>query len=178
MRNPTTAIDVLRLDTSTALAAQPQLIQLLADAVNNGASVGFLRPLDTLRAQDYWQSVISDVQSQSRVLLVAKQADKIVGTVQLDLCQKQNGAHRAEVQKLLVLSSYRKQGIASALMRAIEQQARACDRWLLVLDTEVACDAERLYQSLNWTQCGSIPSFALSTDGVPTANVIFYKSFR
>jgi acetyltransferase len=177
MHNMSIAIDVARLDAA-AQTMQPQLIELLADAVNNGASVGFLRPLDQERATHYWQGVFTDINAGSRVLLVAKTGDKIIGTVQLDLSHKQNGSHRAEVQKLLVLSSYRRQGVASQLMRAIEREAKALGRWLVVLDTELECAADRLYRSLNWIECGSIPSFALSTDGAPTANVIFYKSLR
>jgi GNAT superfamily N-acetyltransferase len=48
-----------------------------------------------------------------------------------------NASHRAEVQKLLVLRSWRRQGIGLALMTAIEQAARQTGRSLLVLDTRL-----------------------------------------
>jgi ribosomal protein S18 acetylase RimI-like enzyme len=51
----------------------------------------------------------------------------IVGTVQLDLAGQANGRHRAEVIKLMVLSSARRRGIGCALMEAAEAEARSAD---------------------------------------------------
>jgi acetyltransferase len=154
--------DITRLTASDARAERDRLIALLADTVNHGASVGFLRPLDAALACD-------------RILLVARSGGEIVGSVQLDLATRQNGVHRAEVQKLIVLSRCRRQGIASALMQAIEGEAHRAARSLLVLDTEARSGAEPFYESLQWQRVGSIPDFALNTDGVPTPNTIYYK---
>jgi GNAT superfamily N-acetyltransferase len=74
-----------------------------------------------------------------------------------------------------VRSYYRRQGIASDLMHAIEREARAAARSLLVLDTEARSGAEPFYEMLQWQRVGSIPGFALNTDGVPTPNTIYYK---
>ena len=103
------------------------------------------------------------------------EAGEVVGSVQLDLSPKQNGRHRAEVQKLLVLARCRRRGIARELMRGIEAQAKQAGRTLLVLDTESGSDAVPFYDSQGWERCGSIPDFALSADGVPTANILYYK---
>src|SRR6266516_3464424 len=165
---------ITRLTESEARAQLDRLIALLADTVNNGASVGFLRPLDPNLAREYWQDVCAAVGKGTKILLVARIDDDIVGSVQLDLSTKQNGMHRAEVQKLIVLSRHRRRGIASELMLAIEREARAAARSLLVLDTEARSGAELFYESLEWHRIGSIPNFALSTDGVPTPNVIYY----
>jgi acetyltransferase len=167
--------DITRLTASDARAERDRLIALLADTVNHGASVGFLRPLDAALACDYWNEVCAAVERGTRILLVARSGGEIVGSVQLDLATRQNGVHRAEVQKLIVLSRCRRQGIASALMQAIEGEAHRALRSLLVLDTEARSGAEPFYESLQWQRVGSIPDFALNTDGVPTPNTIYYK---
>jgi acetyltransferase len=166
---------ITRLTESDARVHLASLANLLADTVNSGASVGFLRPLDAGLARTYWQEVLDAVGTGTRILLIASVDEEIVGSVQLDLCGKQNGGHRAEVQKLIVRSQQRRQGIARELMRAIEREARSAARSLLVLDTEAGSAAVPFYESLQWKRVGSIPDFALSTDGVPTPNVIYYK---
>ena len=166
---------ITRLTESDARVHLASLADLLADTVNSGASVGFVRPLDADLARTYWQEVLDAVGKGTRILLIASVEEEIVGSVQLDLCGKQNGGHRAEVQKLIVRSQRRRQGIARELMRAIEREARAAARSLLVLDTEAGSAAVPFYDSLEWNRLGSIPEFALSTDGVPTPNVIYYK---
>jgi ribosomal protein S18 acetylase RimI-like enzyme len=166
---------ITRLTESEARSQLDQFIALLADTVNNGSSVGFLRPLDANLARDYWHEVFASVGRGTKILLIARIDNEMVGSVQLDLCTRQNGLHRAEVQKLVVLSRYRRQGIASELMHAIEREAQAATRSLLVLDTEARSGAEPFYESLQWNRIGSIPNYALSTDGVPTPNTIYYK---
>lgn len=167
--------DIVRLTAPDIHSQLPALVTLLEDAVNHGASVGFLRPLEPALAHAYWRDVADAVAAGSRILLAARDAGEVVGSVQLDLSAKQNGRHRAEVQKLLVLARCRRRGIARHLMQAIEAQARDAGRTLLVLDTESGSDAVPFYESQGWERCGSIPDFALSADGVPTANIIYFK---
>lgn len=152
-----------------------ELISLLQDAVDSGASVGFLSPLSIQEAQSYWQEVALAIQKQSRILLVARQDDTIVGTVQLDLVTKPNGRHRAEVQKLLVHRRVRRQGLGRALMIAVEAVAQSVGRRLLVLDTRADDPAEKLYLSLGYTQLGVIPQYASNPDGLLAASVFFYR---
>jgi len=151
------------------------LVELLRDAVDSGASVGFLAPLATPVAVDYWQSVRDELDA-GRVLFCAYRDARLVGTVQLAPAGKPNARHRAEVQKLLVLQAYRGQGIGSELMRSIEAKALQLGRSLLVLDTRQGDPAETLYARLGYVKAGVIPDYARApaSDGLdPT--VIFYK---
>jgi acetyltransferase len=150
------------------------LNRLLIDVVSGGASVGFLAPLTDERATRYWEGVQARL-GQGQFLWVAEQGGQVVGSVQLELCPKENGRHRAEVQKLMVLSSQRGRGLATALLREAEEAARREGRSLLVLDTEAQSPADRLYRHLGWTRIGETPDYAASPDGQLRANAYYFK---
>jgi len=152
------------------------LIELLHDSVEGGASVGFLSPLKRELAAVFWRDVLNEAQSTYRVILVGITEDgDVAGSVQLALGQKENGRHRAEVQKLLVHSRYRNQGLGRRLMEAIEQEAQQRGITLLVLDTIEGEVAEQLYLKLGYVRVGEIPNYASFPDGRLWATVIFYK---
>jgi len=151
------------------------LCELLRDCVDHGASVGFLSPLDAAAAARYWERVLAAVEQGSLLLRVAEDGDRVVGSVQLEPCPKDNGRHRAEVQKLLVLTAHRGRGLARALMAEAERFAREARRTLLVLDTEVGSVAESVYRTLGWTRAGEIPDYATTPAGKLHPTVYYYK---
>lgn len=154
------------------------LIELLHDSVEGGASVGFLAPLKRERAEGFWRDMLREAGS-SRVLLVATTEDgKVAGSVQLALGQRENGRHRAEVQKLLVHSRYRNRGLGRRLMEEIEHEAQQRGITLLVLDTIEGEVAEQLYLKLGYIRVGEIPNYASLPDGRLWATVIFYKELE
>ena len=85
----------------------------------------------------------------------------------------ENQPHRAEVSKLLVAESARRQGIGTTLMRHAEELSRRAGKTLLVLDTATGSDAERLYLRLGWTRVGVIPNYSFLPNGVPCGTTIF-----
>jgi GNAT superfamily N-acetyltransferase len=168
-------INVRRLTAVTDAQVQA-FAALLIDCVEGGASVSFMLPLTQERAQAFWQRVARGVHNGERALLVAEDArGAIVGTVQLVLDQPENQPHRADVAKMLVHRSARRQGLGARLMRAAEDTARECGKTLLVLDTVTGGDAERLYARLGWQRVGSIPDYALWPQGGPCATTYFYR---
>jgi acetyltransferase len=169
---------VQRLSEAEAKAVLPELINLLQNTVDGGASVGFLPPLSTELAEAYWRESIEEVASGSRILMVAREADALYGSVQLALATKQNGLHRAEVQKLIVNTEWRGRGIARALMEAVEAEARGAGRTLLVLDTEQGSAAVGLYEKQGYTRAGVIPQFALNAEGSLINTVVFFKLLK
>lgn len=60
-------------------------------------------------------------------------------------------------------------------MTAVEEIARQEGRRLLVLDTRLGDDAERLYARMGYRRVGVIPRFARSSTGMLDATVIFYR---
>lgn len=164
------------LDAAACDAALEQLVNLLLDAVAHGASLGFLASLDGPEARRYWQGVRAAVADGARLLLAAVHEGTLLGAVQLDLCQKANGRHRAELQKMIVHSRVRRRGIGSVLLRAAEAEARALGRGLVYLDTEAGSGAEQLYQDLGYTRVGEVPDYACTPGGALRPTAIYYKT--
>jgi len=164
---------IRRIDTADP-SWLPGLCRLLQDVVDGGASVGFLAPLSEDDASAYWRHIFTEL-SGTRRLWVAEVDGEVAGSVQLDPCLKQNGRHRAEIQKLIVHRDFRGEGISSRLMAEAEAAAKSIGCTLLVLDTEAQSHAEAVYQHLGWTPCGGVPGFALGADGVPRTNAYYYK---
>lgn len=169
------SLELRRLDGAAFEAAIPDLAAILADAVAGGASVGFLLPFSSDDATAWWRSLDGDIARGSVIVIVARLDRRVVGTAQLRLAQLPNARHRAEVAKVLVHRSARRQGIATALMREIERIAVADGRTLLVLDTIAESEAEPLYVKLGWTRAAEIPRYAGMPDGKLRPTVIFYR---
>jgi len=161
-------------EISPAELDEPALVELLRDAVDAGASVGYLAPLADSDARAFWHAVRSEL-AEGRVLLGAYVDGRLVGSVQLAPVPKPNGRHRAEVQKLLVLREFRGRGIGKALMAAVERKAKELGRWLLVLDTVPAQPAEKLYERIGYRRAGVVPDYAEKSGGGFEPTVIFYK---
>lgn len=168
-------IDIRRAAGSDARKAAAEFAGLLIDCVESGASIGFLKPLPSEDAVAYWHAVSRDVDAGDTTLLVARDRGELVGLVQVQFVPKPNQPHRAEIAKLLVAPSRRRQGIGELLMAFAESEAKAAGRTLLVLDTERGGPAEPLYRKRGWKRAGIIPNFALKPDGVLADTVIFYK---
>ncbi|RJG19210.1 GNAT family N-acetyltransferase [Massilia cavernae] len=171
-------MNIRLLTPDTFGGVREQLVELLRDTVANGASVGFLAGLDAAEAREYWDGVELAMKDGSRLVFVAEEegGSTVAGSVQLDLCQKRNGINRGEVQKLIVHSTARRRGVATALMTALEAEARSRERGVLFLDTEAGAPAEVLYRGLGFTYIGGIPEYACTPDGRWTANAIYYKT--
>lgn len=143
--------------------AVPILAGLLHSCVHLGASVGFILPFSIQDSEEFWrQNVRPSLAKNRRVVIVAEVEGKIAGSVQLDCDLMPNQTHRADVSKLLVHPSYRRQGIARSLMEELERQALQRKLTLLVLDTRTGDDAQHLYTSMGFEVAGIVPGFALN----------------
>ncbi len=166
---------ITRLSPDCTARCHDELADLLQSCVNNGASVGFFAPLQPLQAKSYWQETIADMVNGKRWIWIARVNGRIVGSVQIAVCEKPNGLHRAEIQKLLVHLAFRRQGIATALLTALEQEALAAGRELLVLDTSTGDRAESLYRRMGYCEAGLIPGYTRTPYGEAHSTSIYYK---
>lgn len=152
----------------------PGLGELFFHTVDGGHSLGFLADVDEPQMHDYWDGVFAQLGPRHR-LWIAREGDRILGTVQLALCGKANGRHRGEVQKLMVHGDARRRQVAARLMAALEATARAEGLSLLVLDTEAGSSAEAFYQSQGWRRAGEIPHYAANPLGEVQPTALYWK---
>lgn len=138
-----------------------ELADMLRAVVYHGAGVSFVVPFSMEDSRGFWKDkVLPGVLAGTRCVLVARIANRIVGTVQMDMATPPNQPHRAEVLKMLVHPDSHRRGIARALMVRLEEVARARGRTLLTLDTWTGSHAEKLYRSLGYVEVGVIPRYA------------------
>lgn len=162
----------IREVTSLTDPEYAQLVDVLVAVVDGGAAISFLPPLAPSAAEAYWRGVLDP----SRVLLVAEDEGRIVGSAQLHLVTWPNGPHRADVAKVMVHPSARRRGIARALLERLEVVARREGRTLLVLDTREGDPSNSLYTQAGFQEVGRIPGYALNGDGSLHATVYYYKA--
>jgi ribosomal protein S18 acetylase RimI-like enzyme len=169
-------IEIVPKDEARALV--PRLAEILIDAVENGASVSFLRPVSQQTAENYWHGVIEEIEQGPTLLLVARLDRHVVGTVLVVSAWSQNGPHRADIAKMLVHSSARRRGIGLKLLQSAEEAAFKQGKRLLVLDTELGSSGEGLYTKAGWTRLGTIPNYHIASDGQLGSTVYFYKQLE
>jgi GNAT superfamily N-acetyltransferase len=154
------------------------LAPLLADAVQDGASLNFLAPFDEDAAASWWQTQAPAVAAGRLLVWVCRDAAApggVAGTVSLDLDSPPNGRHRAYVVKLMVRSDARGQGLGRVLLATAEAAAAEAGITLLILDTETGSPAERLYATAGWIRFGIVPAYATDPVGTLQDCSFFYK---
>lgn len=166
---------IVLLNDTTLPVYRTELADLLLDAVMHGASVGYEMPLSHETAASYFHGLRTSLAEGERLLWIARDAQGIIGSVQLELCQKSNGLNRAEVQKLLVHSRARRQGIGRKLLSVLETTAFELNRGLLYLDTQAGSPAEAFYRMQGYRYLGEIPDYASAPDGSYHPTAIYYK---
>jgi GNAT superfamily N-acetyltransferase len=165
-----------RLDADGLDGAIDDLADILHACVCTGASVGFVPPFSPADARRYWQDVRPSLAADGRVLLAARRDGRIVGTLQIVLATPPNGAHRAEICKVLVHPAARRGGLGRALLASAEQVAGRHGRSLLVLDTVPRSAGEWLYRAVGYQVAGVIPGYARSTEGSLEDTVLMFKT--
>ena len=154
----------------------PRLAEILIDAVDSGAGVSFMKPLSLEAAQNFWMGHISDVAAQKTFPIVAEQDGVIAGIVFLMLAWAPNQPHRCDIAKLLVHRNFRRLGIATSLIQALEAKARELNQTLITFDAVANSAASRFYEKRGFTCVGTYPNYAYSGDGKLDDTALFYKA--
>ena len=170
-------IDIAILDADEARRRIPELASILFDCVTKGASVNFMNPFSMAEAVGFYADIAEAVVAGDVVLFAALDEGRAIGTCQLCPAKKPNQPHRAELAKMLVLSSHRNRGIGQSLLEAVDHEVTRRGLKLVTLDTALNT-AERLYERAGYQRAGAIPNFALWPDGGYCDTVYFYKWFE
>ena len=167
-------MDLLRVPDPVPTDLLTGLAELLRDAVQDGASVGFVRTPEVPDAERWWRRYLAGGWTWVAVE-ESRATTRVVGTVSLRVDQPENGLHRAELTKLLVHRDFRGRGLASRLVTTAEEAAVQAGRTLLVLDTETGSPAEGIYERWGWRRVGTIEGYAVNPDGGVRGTTLFTK---
>ncbi|HEV2591944.1 MAG TPA: GNAT family N-acetyltransferase [Gaiellaceae bacterium] len=162
------SVRIEELDVAGIDRHASELAQLLLDAHAANMALGLAAPLNRERAADAWDELRG-------VILAAFEDDTVVGAVCLTRATAENGRHRAEVQKLVVRTDQRGNGIGTALLDAVAERAKADGITLLWLTTHAGTRSDHFYERTGWTRVGEIPGYSLLPSGSLAANAFFYR---
>jgi hypothetical protein len=70
--------DIRAISAEEGIRLLHELVALLRDSVEDGASIGFLLPFSLESNRAYWNDTLREVESGNRVLLVAQNNDTVV----------------------------------------------------------------------------------------------------
>lgn len=180
MTAPTTTsglISIRPIDAAEALTHLDELSELLVDAVELNASVHFMAGFSNHDGREFWRDQIPGIANGEKRLFVGDDGKRLVGTVVLTFAHQPNAPHRAEIGKMLVLSSVRRKGTGRKLLTAAEAAAREAGRTLLLLDTATGSPGDLLYRSCGWTEVGRAPDHAFRPDGASPRPLCFTGSW-
>ena len=137
--------------------AAPQLAEVINDlvydlteTVNAGSPLGFMPPITLETARAYWVSLLPELRSGRRILLVADYENSVVGSAQIAMSRRGNSPHRAEVEKVFVSRVARGRGVGTTLMNAVHEAALRRGRTLLTLNTRYDQPAHHWYKALGY----------------------------
>ena len=167
-------VDIGELSPAEVEAAADDLAQLLLDAHASGMALGLAAPLGRDRATAEWLLAASRLDPRNRIMLAARVDGALVGAVQIVRATAENGTHRAEIVRFVVLAAMRGRGVGRMLLEAAVERARTLGISLLWLTTHADTDSDRIYERLGWTRMGTMPGYSVRPDGVVVANVFFY----
>jgi len=151
----------------------PALAGLLVDTVDDRAWLGFIPPVPSAAAWNYWMALGPELAAGSRVLVGVFRDGRVVGSGQLLLPSLPNARHRADVQKVFVDRALRGRGVGAALMLALHGAARQRGRSLLLLNARRAV-ADRFYKPLGYKEVGVIPGYSLGLNGTRVDTLSLY----
>ena len=167
-------LEIRTVAASELAAIVPELAARLVELVASGFPLGFFAPLSHDEARRYWSSLGAEIRAGSRLLLVALQGGRIVGTGQLAFARWPNARHRAEIHKVFTIGEVRGQGIGLRVMQALHHAALHRGRTLLLLCTRKGGPAETFYQRLGYRVIGTLPGYFRDANGQRGDSVSLY----
>lgn len=166
---------IVELSPDEVRAAAGELAQLLLDAHASNMALGLAAPLSREHAESVWHDTAARLDPGGHVLLAAREdGGTVVGTVQIVRATSENGARRAEIQRLAVRADRRGAGLGRALLEAAVERSRALGLRLLWLTTHAGTGSDRFYEAVGWSRLGTLPCYSASPDGELAAAAFYY----
>lgn len=161
-------------------AARTQLTACWVDVTNAGGAVGFPHPpVDPAKVAHAVEHLAERVETRQAALVIAEHDDGICGWVVLERNTFALSTHWAWVRRLQTHPKWQRRGIASELLRRLENLAR--DEWdmdFLQLNVRGGMGLERFYERLGWHEVGRIPRALRIAAGDDRDEVHMVKSLQ
>jgi GNAT superfamily N-acetyltransferase len=167
-------VEIVELSADEVRAAAPELGRLLLDAHEANMALGLAGPLTEEHAREVWVETASKLAPGHRVLLAGIEDGVVVGTVQIVRADAENGAHRAEIQRLAVRGDRRGSGLGRALLDAAAERARELGLRVLWLSTHAETGSDRFYEAVGWSRLGVLPLYSQRPDGSLVGSAFYY----
>jgi acetyltransferase len=145
------------------------------DALRSGMALGALDTMGAAALERWYHEIISGLDAAARIVLVGEENGEIVAMAHLAFSGATNAAHRAEVQRVGVVSRMRGRGIGRELMDAVEDTAREHRLTLLWLTTHDGTEACAFYEAIGYTKLGVMPDYSRRPDGTLWPGAFYFK---
>ncbi|WP_250297853.1 GNAT family N-acetyltransferase [Streptomyces sp. NBC_01267] len=157
-----TILDAVELASDPELAARfaESAHRILADLVRGGAALGWVDPPSPAEVAELLAGVASTAQVGDAALRAAYLDRRLVGLGYWLRYARPTHRPHADVEKIAVDAAAHGHGIGRALTAALISDAREAGIEVLTLDARGDnVPAQRLYQSLGFTEYGRLPDF-------------------
>ena len=171
-------MEIVELSPGEVVAAAGDLARLLLDAHDANMALGLAAPLTAEHAREVWSDTAAKLDPERRVLLVAREDGRVVGTVQVVRAGAENGVQRAEIQRLAVSAERRGEGLGRQLLEAAAERARGMGIRLLWLTTHADTGSDRFYEAVGWTRLGTVPAYSAKPDGTLAGGAFYYRELE
>lgn len=168
-------MEIVELSPDEVRAAADELGRLLLDAHAANMALGLASPLTAEHAREVWLETADRLAPGCRVLLAALEGGVVVGTVQIVRAEAENGARRAEIQRLAVRADRRGSGLGRALLEAAVERAGGLGLRLLWLSTHEGTGSDAFYAAVGWTRLGVLPHYSDRPDGTLAGSAFYYR---
>lgn len=167
-------MEIVELSAGEVRSAAAELGGLLLDAHASNMALGLAGPLTAEHAREVWAETASKLAPGRRVLLAGIEDGVVVGTVQIVRADAENGAHRAEIQRLAVRGDRRGSGLGRVLLDAAAERARELGLRVLWLSTHAETGSDRFYEAVGWSRLGVLPLYSQRPDGSLAGSAFYY----
>jgi ribosomal protein S18 acetylase RimI-like enzyme len=136
------------------------LIILLESSKQDDGILGFNEKLRVEDVEDYKQSLVNQVASNSMKILIARDSKKVILCCMLKGSNQHTTSHIYDLQKGLIHPDYRSKGLLQKAFANIANVAKANNVELLTLDVREGTPAHKLWEKVGFTTFGILNDYS------------------
>jgi L-amino acid N-acyltransferase YncA len=147
------------LDEITATTAAG-ILRVMNQVLRYETTIGFPGPLDAIEGERLIANLAEEVKARRTYVLVAEQADKIVGQLILTPHRLPNCRHLVELSRGIIDPSFRGAGLALSAFKEIARKCEEIGGEVIYLDVRAGTVAAEMWKSFGFEAFGRLPDYA------------------